>query len=243
MVGTPSYRRRAGGSGTGSGRAMARGVAVLLARPAFLRLWRTALAATHHQLMLVLRDRSQLLTITGSALTVDVPVAVGMLIKAVGLPHQLERLLPIPVSVTILESPALGQARTAVYLTDILSRILPAAALALALAGLAAARRRRRALLWFLIPVAALGILGALAVHLLSRTGGSPFVTGATGALTAPLTGQLILTSAICAAAGALLLVAPASCRIPIQMRARRSPQRMASEQPMTAVSLAAPAI
>jgi hypothetical protein len=207
---------------------MARAVPAILASPAFLRLWRTALAATHHQLMLVLRDRSQLLTITGSALTVDVPVAVGMLIKAVGLPHQLERLLPtaIPVSATILDNPAMGQARTAVHLTDILSRILPAAALALALAGLAAARRRRRALLWFLIPVAALGILGALAVHLLSRTGGSPFVTGATGALTAPLTGQLILTSAICAAAGALLLVAPASCRIPIQMRARRSPAK-----------------
>ncbi len=46
-------------------------------------------------------------------------------------------------------------------------------------------------------------------MHLLTRTGGSPLVTGATGALTAPLTGQLILTSVICAAAGALLLVAP----------------------------------
>src|ERR1039458_2769774 len=99
MVGTPSYRRRAGGSGTGSGRALARAVPAILASPAFLRLWRTALAATHHQLMLVLRDRSQLLTITGSALTVDVPVAVGMLIKAVGLPDQLGALLPIPVSV------------------------------------------------------------------------------------------------------------------------------------------------
>ena len=191
--------------------AVVRAVPAFLGSHAFLQLWRTALAATHHQLMLVLRGRSHLLAITGSALTVKVPVAAGMLIKAVGLPRQLERLLPtaIPVSVTILDNPALGQARTAVHLTDILSRILPAAALALALIGVAAARRRRRALLWFLIPVAALGILGALAMHLLTRTGGSPLVTGATGALTAPLTGQLILTSVICAAAGALLLVAP----------------------------------
>jgi hypothetical protein len=190
--------------------AAARAVPAFLGSHAFLQLWRTALAATHHQLMLVLRGRSQLLAITGSALTVDVPVAAGTLIKAVGLPHQLERLLPtaIPVSVTILDNSALGQARTAVHLTDILSRLLPAAALALALAGLAA-DRRRRALLCFLIPVTALGILGALAVHLLTRTAGSPLVTHATGALTAPLTGQLILTSAICAAAIALLLAAP----------------------------------
>jgi len=50
-------------------------------------------------------------TIAGSALTVDVPVAVGMLIKVTGLPHQLERLLPaaIPVSVTILDNPALAR--------------------------------------------------------------------------------------------------------------------------------------
>ncbi len=125
-----------------AGRAVARAVPAIVGSPTFLHLWRTALAATHHQLLLVLRDRSQLLTITGSALTVDVPVAAGMLINAVGLPHRLERLLPaaIPVSVTILASPALGQARTAVHLTDILSRILPAAALALALAGDGACR-------------------------------------------------------------------------------------------------------
>jgi hypothetical protein len=191
--------------------AVARAVPAIVGSPAFLRLWRTALAATHRQLLLILRGRSQLLAITGSALTVSVPVAAGTLINATGLPRQLGRLLPvaIPVSVTILDSPALGQARTAVHLTDILSRILLPADLALALTGLAVARHRRRALLWFLMPVAAVGILGALGVSLLTRMAGSALVTAATGALTAPLTGQLVLTSAICVVAAAVLLAAP----------------------------------
>ena len=60
-----------------------------------------------------------------------------------------------------------------------------------------------------LIPVAALGILGALGVRLLTRAAASPLVTAATGALTAPLTRQLVLTSALCAVAVALLPAAP----------------------------------
>jgi hypothetical protein len=96
-----------------------------------------------------------------------------------------------------------------VHLTDTLSPILLPADLALALAGLAAARRRRRALLSVLIPAAALAILGALGVRLLTHAAGPPPVTAATSALTAPLIRQLELTSAICAAAAALLLTAP----------------------------------
>ncbi len=88
------------------------------------------------------------------------------------------------------------------HLTDVISNILRPADVALALIGGATARRRRRALLWLLIPVAALGIVGAVTLHFLTRTVGSPVVTDATGALTAPLTGQLILTSAVCAAVG-----------------------------------------
>ena len=190
--------------------AVARAVPAIAGSPAFLSLWRTALATAHHPLLLILRDRSHLLAITGSALTVNVPVAAGPLITAAGLPRQLGRLLPaaIPVSVTILDSPALGQARTAVHLTDTLSRILLPADVALALTGLATARHRRRAVLGIAIPVAALAILSALGARLLTRMAGSPLVTAATGALTAPLTGQLILTSAICAVAVALLLAA-----------------------------------
>jgi hypothetical protein len=45
-------------------------------------------------------------------------------------------------------------------------------------------------------------------VHLLTRVGGSPPVTAATSALTAPLTSHLILISAICGTASALLLAA-----------------------------------
>ena len=159
----------------------ARAVPAIVGSPAFLRLWRTALTAAHSQLLLILRGRSHLLAITGSALTVNVPVAARTLFGATGLPRQLDRLLPaaIPVSVTILNRPALGQARTAVHLTDTLSHTLLPADLALALAGLAAARRRRRALAWFLIPVAALGILGALGVRLLTHAAGSPLVTAA----------------------------------------------------------------
>jgi hypothetical protein len=115
----------------------------------------------------------------------------------------------IPVSATILDSPALAQARTAVQMTDTLSRILLPADLALALIGVATARRRRRALLWLLLPVAALGALGAASVRLLTPAGGSPLVTRAAGALTAPLTSQLTVTSAICVITGTLLLVAP----------------------------------
>jgi hypothetical protein len=188
-----------------------RAVPAILGSPAFLRLWRTALAAAHHQLMLILRARGHLLAITGSALTVNVTVAARTLISDTGLPPQLGRLLPasMPVTVTILDNRALGQARAAVRTTDTLSRILPAATAALALAGLAAARRRRPALLfWFLIPVSVLGLLSALAVHLLTRVGGSPPVTAATSALTAPLTSHLILISAICGTASALLLAA-----------------------------------
>ncbi len=186
---------------------VARAVPAIVSSPAFLRLWRTALNGAHSQLLLILRGRSYLLTITGSALTVNVPVAGRTLLNASGLPRQLGRLLPAatPVSVTVLNRPALGQARTAVRLTDTLSRIL----LPADLAGLAVARRRRRALLSVLIPVAALAIFGALGVHLLTHAAGSPLATAATSALTAPLTGQLELTSALCAAAVALLLTAP----------------------------------
>jgi len=190
---------------------VARAVPAIVSSPAFLRLWRTALNGAHSQLLLIPRGRSHLLTITGSALTVNVPVAGRTLLNASGLPRQLGRLLPAatPVSVTVLNRPALGQARTAVRLTDTLSRILLPADLAVALAGLAAARRRRRALLSVLIPVAALAIFGALGVHLLTHAASSPLATAATSALTAPLTGQLELTSALCAAAVALLLTAP----------------------------------
>ncbi len=157
---------------------VARAVPAIVSSPAFLRLWRTALNGAHSQLLLILRGRSYLLTITGSALTVNVPVAGRTLLNASGLPRQL-------------------------------SRILLPADLAVALASLAAARRRRRALLSVLIPVAALAIFGALGVHLLTHAAGSPLATAATSALTAPLTGQLELTSALCAAAVALLLTAP----------------------------------
>ena len=82
---------------------VARAVPAIVGSPAFLRLWRTALTAAHSQLLLILRGRSHLLAITGSALTVHVPVAARTLLNATGLPRQLDRLLPaaIPVSVTI----------------------------------------------------------------------------------------------------------------------------------------------
>jgi hypothetical protein len=138
-------------------------------------------------------------------------MAASTLINAIRLPPQLGRLLPsaMPVSVTILDNAALGRARTIVRLTDDLSRILLSADVAVALTGLAAARRRRRALLGIAIPVAARGILGALGVRVLTRTGGSPLVTAVTDALTAPLASQLLLTSAICAALVALVLTVP----------------------------------
>ncbi len=163
---------------------VARAVPAIVSSPAFLRLWRTALNGAHSQLLLIPRGRSYLTAITGSALTVNVPVAGRTLLNASGLPRQLGRLLPAatPVPVTVLNRPALGQARTAVRLTDTLSRIL----LPADLAGLAVARRRRRALLSVLIPVAALAIFGALGVHLLTHAASSPLATAATSALTAP---------------------------------------------------------
>jgi hypothetical protein len=190
---------------------LTRAVPAMLGSPVFLDLWRTALTATYSQLLLVLRDRSHILAINGSALTVNIPMAASTLINAIGLPHHLEHILPssTPVSVTILDNAALGQARTIVRLTDILSRILLPADVALALIGLATARNRRRALLGIVIPVAALGALGALGIRLLIRTAGSPLATAATSAFTAPLTDHLVLTTAVCAITGALLLVAP----------------------------------
>jgi hypothetical protein len=192
-------------------RQVPRAVPAILGSPAFLRLWRTALGAAHHQLLLVLRDRSHILAINGSALTVNVPMAAGPLINAIGLPPQLGRLLPstMPVSVTILDNAALGRASTIVRLTDILSRLLLPADVALALAGLATARDRRRALLAIAIPVAAVGAVGAVGIRLLTRTAGSPLVTAATSALTASLTDHLETTTAVCAITGALLLAAP----------------------------------
>jgi len=124
---------------------------------------------------------------------------------------------------TILDNRGLGQARAVVRITDALSRILPAATAALALAGLTAARRRRRALLWFLIPVAALRLLRALAVHLLTRAGASPPMTAVASALTAPLTSHLILTTAICGIASALLL---AASRPALASRFAKQPER-----------------
>lgn len=204
---------------------VARAVPALLGSPAFLRPWRTALGAAHSQLLLVLRDRSHILAINGSALTVNVPMAARTLINATGLPPQLGRLLPpaMPVSVTILDNAALGRASTIVRLTDILGRILLPADVALALAGIATARDRRRALLAIVIPVAALGALGALGIRLLTRTAGSPLVTAATGDLTAPLTRQLLLTGEICAALVALLLTVPG---LRVEWRRRRVRQR-----------------
>ncbi len=83
------------------------------------------------------------------------------------------------------------------HLTDTLSHILFPADLTVALAGLTAARRRRRALLGALISVAALAILGALGVRFLTHAAGSPLVTAAAGALTTPLTGQLELSKEV----------------------------------------------
>ena len=52
---------------------MPRAVPAVTGSPAFLRLWRTALAATHRQLLLILRGRSKLLAITRSGLTSTCP--------------------------------------------------------------------------------------------------------------------------------------------------------------------------
>ena len=155
---------------------MARAVPAVVSSPVFLRLWRTALNGAHSQLLLILRGCSHLLTITGSALTVNVPMAARILLNAGGLPRQLDR-------------------------------------------------RRRRALLVVLIPVAALAILGALGVRLLTHAAGSPLVTAATSALTAPLTSQLKLTSALCAAAVAFLLATSRLVPTVIQTRALRPPR------------------
>jgi hypothetical protein len=197
---------------------LTRAVPAILGSSVFLGLWRTAVTATYSQLLLVLRGHSKLLTIRGSALTVNIPVAASTLTNAAGLPHQLQTLLPAstPVSVTILDNGALGQARSIVRITDTLSLALLPADLALALAGLAAARSRRRALLALVIPVAALGALGAFGIHLLTHHGGSPLVTAATSALTAPLATDLETTTAICAITGALLLAAPRLSRLKI---------------------------
>ena len=156
----------------------------ILGSSVFLDLWRTALTATYNQLLLVLRGHNHILAINGPALTVNIPMAASTLINAIGLPHQLGNLLPpsTPVSVTSLDNAALGQARAIVRMTDILSLVLLPADLALALAGLATARSRRRALLGLVIPVAALSALGALGIRLLTHTGGSPLVTAATSA-------------------------------------------------------------
>ena len=62
--------------------------------PAFLRLGRMALTATHRQLVFVPRGHSSLLAITGSGLTVNVSLAASALINATGLPRQPGRLLP-----------------------------------------------------------------------------------------------------------------------------------------------------
>jgi len=195
---------------------LTRAVPTILGSSIFLGLWRTALTATYNPLLLVLRDRSHILAINGSALTVNIPMAASTLINATGLPSQLEQLLPssTPVSVTILDNAALGKARTIVRVTDVLGRILLPADVALALAGLATARSRRRALLAIVIPVAALGALAALGIRLLTHMAGSPLVTAATGALTAPLTDHLETTTAICAMTGALLLAAPRLSRL-----------------------------
>lgn len=194
---------------------LTRAVPAILGSSVFLDLWRTALTATYNQLLLVLRGHGHVLAVNGSALTVNVPMAASTLISAAGLPHQLGNLLPpsTPVSVTILDNAALGQARTIVRMADNLSLVLLPAVVALALAGLATARSRRRALLAIVIPVAALGALG---IRLLTLIGGSSLVTAATGALTAPLTTGLETTTAICAIIGALLLAAPRLSRLKI---------------------------
>jgi hypothetical protein len=204
---------------------LTRAVPALLGSSAFLDLWRTALTATYSQLLLVLRGHSNLVTISGSTLTVNIPMAASTLINAAGLPHQLKTLLPasMPVSVTILDNAALGQARTIVRMADILSLVLLPADLALALAGLVTARSRRRALLALVIPVAALGALATLCIRLLAHTGGSPLVTAATSALTAPLTTDLETTTAICTITGALLLTAPRLSRLKIVSNPGRS--------------------
>ncbi len=204
---------------------LTRALPAILDSSAFLDLWRTALTATYSQLLLVLRGHSHILAISGPALTVNIPMAASTLINATGLPHQLETLLPAstPVSVTILDNAALGQARTIVRTADILSLILLPADVALALAGLATARNRRRALLALVIPVAALGALATLGIRLLTHTGGSPLVTAATSALTAPLTTDLETTTAICAITGALLLAAPRLSRLKIVTSPDRS--------------------
>lgn len=199
-----------------AGSQLTRAVPAILGSTVFLDLWRTALTATYNQLLLVLRGHGRVLTISGSALTVNIPLAASTLVNAIGLPAQLGRLLPssTPVSVTILDNAALGQARTVVRMTDILSRILLPADIALALAGLATARNRRRALLAIVIPVAALGALAALGLRLLTHIGGSPLVTAATSALTAPLANHLETATAICAITGAILLAAPRLSRL-----------------------------
>jgi hypothetical protein len=102
-------------------------------------------------------------------------------------------------------------------------RVLLPADVALALAGLATARSRRRALLALVIPVAALSALATLGIRLLTNNVGSPLATAATSALTAPLATDLEITTAICAIIAALLLAAP---RLPRRLKIVSDPRR-----------------
>lgn len=187
----------------------ARAVPAVMDSPAFLAQWHAALTAANQQAVLILRSHRQLPA--GTTVTVQVPVTLARAPPAGILPPGLEHLLPatITVSLAVLTKPALSRARTTVRLTDMLSRILIPAEAAAVLAGLAAARRRRRALTGTLIPAAAITLTSAFATRVLTQVpGGSPLEAAAARALTAPLTTELTLTSAACAGTAAVVMLA-----------------------------------
>jgi hypothetical protein len=189
---------------------VARAVPRVLDSSAFRAVWRRDLSVVHQRLVTVLRNRSAALKIRGTALTIDVPVAVSALLAAAGLPSVFARALPeqLQLTVTILNNHGLRHARIVVRITDKSGRFLDAAVAILAFSGVTAARRRRRALqLGATAGVIAATVTWLVVNHLANEGGTTPLAAAAIKALTSPLRDRLAVTAIVLAAIDGATLV------------------------------------
>jgi hypothetical protein len=154
-----------------------RAARTLLARPATLRLWRTANRLAHSELIAVLDGHTDRLSTTHGNVVLDVrPILQKLGDSALGkklLPH----LPPTAGQIVILRSNQLKTAQTATKVLRALSILLTLVALALYVAAVWLSPARRRMLFW----VGISGVFAGLLILVARRAGGNYLIDSLTG--------------------------------------------------------------
>ena len=173
--------------------ALAKVVQQVVTTDVFLSVWDAAVEAAHTQFVDAVTGRDGVTVVGSGGVYLDLGAVVGVVQKFLS-SKGIDWLKgidanAIDVRVLLVEAPGLQRAKDLVDVLDVLVRVLPIAAIVLAIGGLLIARRR-------LLAVAAAGagmVVGAIALWVLARVGRTIAVDELTGGLLGRATATVIV--------------------------------------------------